>query len=181
MLCGHLLACKVVKLKSCICWSHYVSFNSSTKAAHTQTHTQTHAHTEGAHRVLKWRPASPQRSRAVTALVWIKSNNKHPHRYRPLWQIFIQKDHWPMSCLSGAWRAWNWQTHISSKHWYCFALTLSGIHGTIWEKRGGLKVKIGKPVTSKVKYLTLLAVIRLHRKNGVLKVNTHTHNQGRFQ
>lgn len=181
MLCGHLLACKVVKLKSCICWSHYVSFNSSTKAAHTQTHTQTHAHTEGAHRVLKWRPASPQRSRAVTALVWIKSNNKHPHRYRPLWQIFIQKDHWPMSCLSGAWRAWNWQTHISSKHWYCFALTLSGIHGTIWEKREGLKVKIGKPVTSKFKYLTLLAVIRLHRKNGVLKVNTHTHNQGRFQ
>uniref|UniRef100_A0A3P9BRY8 Uncharacterized protein n=1 Tax=Maylandia zebra TaxID=106582 RepID=A0A3P9BRY8_9CICH len=41
--------------------------------------------------------------------------------------------------------------------------------------RGGLKMKIWKAVTSKIKYLTLLAVIRLHRKNGVLKVNTHTH------
>lgn len=36
-------------------------------------------------------------------------------------------------------------------------------------------MKIWKAVTSKIKYLTLLAVIRLHRKNGVLKVNTHTH------
>lgn len=40
-------------------------------------------------------------------------------------------------------------------------------------------MKIWKAVTSKIKYLTLLAVIRLHRKNGVLKVNTHTHIQSR--